>query len=272
MNNVAPRVGMSTFGFLYRADLFRSLSCIAEAGYREVEIAPNPPHIQPTSASLSEVRAIRGHLEDLELSCVSINPLEMNLISPNPEIREVCKRTYLSAARMLAELGGQVMMVVPGRYNGLIPMPEPMAMNLFYEQLHLLLDEARKLDITLALETTPFGFLASTASILDVVHEIADPHLGIAVDVANIFPHEDVNASVRSAREHLKMVQFSGTWRDRWAHTSVDRGDLEFDDLVKVLKEIDYTGLSIYELVDGEDPVPRIGPGLLSLEELGWSR
>ena len=44
------------------------------------------------------------------------------------------------------------------------------------------------------------------------------------------------------------------------------------DPLSAALAEISYQGPAIYELVDGEDPVPRIAADLRTLEAAGWSR
>lgn len=272
MTSATFRVGMSTFGFIYRASLEESLEFIAEAGYTDVEIAPIPPHMLTTTITDSDLKKLRARLDALGLRVVSINPAEMNLISPNTELRELCLRQYRAAARVLAELGGEVVMVVPGRQNGLIPMPEPQALDLFRQQLESLLEEAEALGVDLALETTPFGFLGSAASLAEVVDEFDNPRLGIAVDVANILPRESITDAIKTAGRRLKMAQFSDTWHDRWAHTAIGRGDIDFDELRTALVELEYTGPCIYELVDGEDPVPRIGPDLLTLEASGWTR
>ena len=272
MSQHKPRVGGSTFGFFYHADLRRSLASLAEAGFRDVELAAGEPHLRPPTTTSEDCRVIRRSLDELGMNCVSINPIEMNLISPNAEIRELCRRNYVASARILAEVGGEVLVVVPGRYNGLIPMPESQAMDLFQAQLSVLLDEVRRLDLTLALETTPFGFLGSTEALVKTIEQVGDPRLGLALDVANTFPREDIAASVRAGGKHLRMVQFSGTWRDRWAHASISEGDLDVDQLRQALVEIEYAGPVIYELVDGKDPAPRLAPDLTALEQAGWSR
>jgi sugar phosphate isomerase/epimerase len=266
------RVGMTTFGFLYEVTLEGALENIARAGYRQVEIAPVPPHLLATSTDAAGRRRLKKFIDDVGLECVSINPAELNLVSPNAEIRELAVRQYRSCLQLAHDLGAHIQMVVPGRRNALIPMPEADAIDLLKEQVTTLLADAHDTGVTLALETVPFGFIETTSAVAAVVRELDDEMLGIAVDCANTFGKEDIAEGVRLAGSDLLMAQFSDCWRTRWAHTSIGRGEIDFDGFRHALEEIHFAGPCIYELVDGENPTPRIGDDLLTLEGRGWSR
>jgi sugar phosphate isomerase/epimerase len=265
------RVGITTFGFLFRTSLPEALETIASAGYRDVEIADVAPHL-PTDASHAERREVRVLLDRLGLRCTSLNPPELNLISPNREIRELALREYRASIRLCYDLGAPVQMVIAGRRNALVPMPPDEAIALAEEQLAALLADAHDTGVTLAVETVPFGFIETTAEVAELVRKFDDGLLGIAVDCANTFGREDIADGVRLAGPDLRMAQFSDTWKARWAHTSVGRGEVDFDAFRRALDEIGFRGPCIYELVDGEDPAPRIAGDLRTLQDAGWSR
>jgi sugar phosphate isomerase/epimerase len=265
------RFGVSTFGFLYRCDLADAFRAIAAAGYRQVEIAASAPHLNPASASSAERGRVRALLEETGLHCVSINPTELNLISPNPDIRNFALRSYLASIQMCAELDADIQMIIPGRQNSLVPMPIADALGLLDDQLEALLKEAHTAGVTLALETVPFGFIQSTSEVAAVVRRINDERLGIALDCANTFSKEDVGESVRLAGSDLRMAQFSDAWKSQWAHTSIGRGEINFDEFRAALVEIGYSGACVYELADDEDPCPRIADDLQTLSAAGWS-
>lgn len=263
---------MTNFGFLYRASLDDALEAIARSGYRHVELAPVPPHLLATECDSAQRRQLRRRFEDLDLECVSVNPAELNLVSANAEIRSLALRQYQACIELAYDLGAHVQMIVPGRQNALVPMPIDDAVRLLTAQLAVLLDDAHRTGVALAIETVPFGFLETTKAVAGVVREISDPSLGIAVDCANTFAIENIADGVRLAGQDLLMAQFSDAWRGRWAHTSIGRAEIEFGPFFEALAEISYTGPCIYELVDGDDPVPRIGADLVAIRERGWSR
>jgi len=265
------RVGMTTFGFLYRVPLEQALETVAAAGYHQVEIAPVPPHL-PTNPDAGERRRLKKLIGDLGLDCVSLNPPELNLVSSNPEIRDLAVRQYRSCIQLAHDLGARIQMVVPGRRSALIPMPETDAIDLLKLQVASLLADAHDAGVTIALETVPFGFIETTAAVLAVVRDLSDDMVGIAVDCANTFGKEDIAEGVRLAGSDLVMAQFSDCWSTRWTHTSIGRGEIDFDTFRSALEDIEFPGPCIYELVDGEDPAPRIGSDLVTLEGHGWSR
>lgn len=262
---------MTTFGYLYRATLESSLESIARAGYRSVEIAVVPPHLSVTTIDRRTRRQLKRLLKDEGLECVSVNPVELNLISSNPEIRELALRHYRRSIELAHELGARVVVVLAGRQSPLIPMPDVEARRLALEQLSRLAAEARVSGSQLAVETVPFGFTETAAEVAALVDEVDDETVGIALDVANTFGREDVDAGVEAAGTSLLIAHLSDTWAHRWAHTSIGRGEVDFPRYLAALKRIGFEGPCVYELVDGEDPDARIASDLTALQRWGWS-
>jgi len=263
---------MTNFGFLYRRTLESSLESIARAGYQLVEITPAPPQVLVTELDRAGRMRLRKLLDDLGLSCVSVNGTELNLISPNREIRDLSLRHYRACIVLAGDLGAGTVVIIPGRQSALIPMPKDQAWNLAVEQVGLLAKDAREHGVELAVETVPFGFAETTGEVVALARAVADDRVGITLDVANVFGQEDVPQAVTATGGFLKLAHLSDTWRGRWAHTSIGRGEVDFREFIAALDSSGFAGPCIYELVDGEDPEPRLVGDLEKLEQFGLSR
>lgn len=234
-----------------------------------VEIAPSAPHIVLSQVDPPARRALLRMLEGIDLTCVSINPPELNLISPNPEIRELGLRHYMASIDLAGDLGAGIVVVVAGRQSPLIPMPADSALELALRQLTALDAHARKCSVKLAVETVPYGLNETAGAVATMVDRLGSENVGMALDVANIFGREDVGKAVEAAGRRLLIAHLSDTWRSRWAHTSLGAGEVDFPGYFRALALAGFQGPCIYELVDGEDPAPRIGPDLRTLESWG---
>lgn len=262
-------VGITTFGFLYRVGIEDALHLISGAGYRNVEIAHAPPHVFAPEMSEHDIGTLRRLLDSLDLRCVSVNPVELNLISPNPALRRAAADQYRHAIRLAHGLGSDLVVVIPGRQSQLIPMPPDMAAALAYEQLTSLVPVAAEFGVKLAVETVPFGFGETSLQVLAVIERLDRAVVGIALDVANIFGKEDVPAAIERSAPRLLIAHLSDSWKHRWAHTSIGRGEIDLGQFVASLKGCGFRGPCVYELVDGEDPAPRLAPDLRRLESFG---
>jgi sugar phosphate isomerase/epimerase len=136
--------------------------------------------------------------------------------------------------------------------------------------LSILVPRAAALGVTICLENSPYGYLGPAAALLEVVRSYDSPNLRLVYDVANALAQEDPAAGVATAAEYLALAHVSDTWRDRWAHTSVGRGEVDFTAFAQALSAAGFTGPTVYELVDGEDPSPRLDADLAALRSAGW--
>jgi sugar phosphate isomerase/epimerase len=261
---------MTTYAYLHRLDLREALGDIADAGFRGVEISTAPPHIFTPGVGQVERSQLRRFISELGLQCVSVNAAELNLISPNPDISGLALQHYLATIRLAHDLAVDLAVVVPGRQNVLAPTPHADALSALQMQLEALLPEAERLGVRLALETSPYGFMQRVEDVCEVVVRFDSPLLGIAIDCANVLAVQDPADAVHLGAEHLFIAHLSDTWKDRFAHTSIGRGEVDFRSYAAALAEVQFTGPSVYELVDGEDPVGRIREDRKFLIQCGW--
>jgi sugar phosphate isomerase/epimerase len=262
-----------TFGWLHRAPLVDALRSLAAHGLRSVELTTAPPHLFTRHFGRYERKDLARLLRSLEISVTSVNPsfADINLISTNPEIRAISERQLAAELELAADLGARCVVVIPGRRHALAPAPDEAASAVLHEGLGRLLDRATALGVTIALENSPYGYLGSSADLLTLVRAWDNPRLRVAYDVANALGQEDPADGVARLRGHLAIAHISDTWRDRWAHTSVGRGEVDFAAFNAALIAADFAGPTVYELVDGEDPAPRLPADLAALEKAGWS-
>jgi sugar phosphate isomerase/epimerase len=253
-----------TFGWLHQAPLADALRALAGHGVRSVELTTAPPHLFTPSLGRYERLELARLLRSLELRVLSVNPsfADLNLISTNPELRSVSLRQLVAEVELAHDLGAPFVVVIPGRRHALVPAPPGAARAVLDDALSVLVERAASLGVTVCLENSPYGYLGTAGELAEVVRSCGSPRLRMVYDVANGLAQEDPAAGVAA---HV-----SDTWRDRWAHTSPGRGEVDFAAFARALAAAGFTGPTVYELADGEDPGPRLDADLTALAAAGW--
>jgi sugar phosphate isomerase/epimerase len=263
-----------TFGWLHKAPLADALRDLSRHGVRTIELTTAPPHLFTRHFGRYERQELSRLLRSLGLRVISVNPsyVDINLISTNPEIRDISERQLSAEIELAADLEASHVVVIPGRRHALAPAPDDAALAVLDEGLGRLVDKATALGITIALENSPYGYLGTATALREIVSRWDTPALRIAYDAANALAQEDPAEGVAKVGSYLAIAHVSDTWRDRWAHTSVGRGEVDFAGFAQALQRTGYTGTTVYELVDDEDPGPRLAADLAALETAGWSK
>ena len=263
-----------TFGWLHHRPLTDALRELAAGGVRSIELTTSPPHLFTPALGAYERQELARTLRALRLEVVSVNPsyADLNLISTNPELREVSERHIAAELELAAQLEAGCVVVIPGRRHALAPAPEQAARAVLDEALGRLTERARQLGVVIALENNPYGFLGGADDLVALAERWDTPWLRVAYDTANALATEDPADGVRRVGRHLAIAHVSDTWRDRWAHTSPGRGEVDFERYAEALRSIGFDGVTIYELIDMEPPLPRLRDDIATFEKLGWSR
>ena len=89
-------------------------------------------------------------LNALDMRVVSVNPsfVDINLVSTNPEIREVSERQLIANIELAADLGASCVVVIPGRLHALAPAPPAAAQAVLDRGIARLVARAEELGIT----------------------------------------------------------------------------------------------------------------------------
>jgi L-ribulose-5-phosphate 3-epimerase len=263
------KLGASNWGFLYQRTLHEAVAELAASGYEAVELCATPPHAYPPSFGYLEARDLKQLLRRHDMTCASINPTEMNLISPNAAIRELAFDQFVDCLRVGMELEAPYLVVIPGRMNPVMPVPYDAAREMLLEVLARLVRRASEYGVQVALETSPFGFLGTGAEIAGVVDELNDPSVGITFDVANVFGQQNPADGIREAGRRISVLHVADTSRERFGHRPIGTGEVDFRAVSEAIEEVGFDGTVIYELVDGNDPTDAFRRGRSALAEAG---
>jgi sugar phosphate isomerase/epimerase len=174
-----------TFGWLHRAPLADALRALSRHGVRAVELTTAPPHLFTRHFGRYERLELARLLRRLDMRVVSVNPtfVDINLVSTNPEIWEASVRQLIAEIELAADLDAPYAVAVPGRRHQLSPAPDDAARAVLDAALARLTARAAGLGVTVALENSPYGYLGTSAELLDVVREWDTPSLRVTYDV-----------------------------------------------------------------------------------------
>jgi sugar phosphate isomerase/epimerase len=265
------RIGATTLGYLHQqATLDGALESLARAGYKLVDVSPTPPHLYLPGAGIYHGRQLKRLLDRLGLDCASVSPTELNLVSTNPAYADLSREHLRLSLELAHDLEADAVVFAPGRLFVLNPAPTADARAALLRQLELLVPEAERLGVVLAVETVPFGFMQTGAEVADVIDAVGSPWLQATYDAANTLATEAPEVGLAALGERLGVMHVSGAWRDRWAHASVRDSDVDLASCMHALRGIGFTGPTVYELVDGSDPEQRLRADLALFLECGW--
>jgi sugar phosphate isomerase/epimerase len=266
------RLGGTNFGYLNAHSLQAALEHLSSCGASLVELGLAAPHFDLAQATGADVRSLRSTLERRGLTCTSVNAAELNLISQNAAVGELAVAQCTRLIQVAAEIGAPYAVIVPGRQHPLRPTPEATARALFDRRMDVILAVAERVGVGIALETVPFGFLQRAGELAAWIRGRGHASLSMVVDCANVFMVEDPAQAIVDGGDLMTLCHVSDAWKTRWAHTSIGRGEIDFHAIVASLQARAFRGVTIYELMDADDPVPRLAGDFATLEACGWSR
>lgn len=268
-----PLSGCS-YGWLHQEPLETALRSLAEHDLTSLELTTAPPHVHSPGMTQGERSVLAKQLTGLGLSVVSTNPTfcDINLVSTNPDFRKLSEDQIRIELELASFLGAGIVVVIPGRLHTLAPAPADTVRSQLVESLRRLAERAAELGVTIGVENSPYGYLGASGDLVSVVDEIDHPRLGVVYDVANALANEDPASGLERVAHRLVMTHLSDTWRDRWAHTSPGRGEVDFAAFASALSRLGFEGPNVYELIDMEPPGPRLLRDIAVLEAAGFSR
>lgn len=265
------KIAGTNFAFVWTETLDEGFGHLADHGIDRVELTLTLPHINLNEPTNSIANEVNDSASRYGITFTSLNPVEMNLISANKGIADTTLQELLKAVDLAAAIGAPTLVVVPGRFNTLCPMDLEVALTAFRSQMAVLLEHAAKRDVKLALENTPFGFLQTPLEILEEIRFFDHEQLGMVVDAANLhFVGGDIS-EIAHVADHIILAHVSDTDRTRFAHNYIGEGDVDFKAFADALKENNYAGETVYELVVPNLDWSRWKSDFAVLRDLGWS-
>ncbi len=275
------RLGIFEGAFPVGVDLASCFALVQKAGYAGVELSLQddtpllPEARNETTAAIiaieqsvgldrpragglrldstsAEIDAIGRLARDAGLTVASVSTMQLfyyPLSSPIPVVRERAIHIVRQMIQATAQLGGDVVLVVPGIVTSEVPYQEVWRRS--QETIAGLVPYAAECGVTLAIENVWNRFLYSPLEFRDYIDSFASPCVGAYFDVANVLRYglpeqwiELLGARVR--RVHLK--DFRTDLDNIQGFTYLMQGDVPWQRVMQALNQIGYTGWGIVEV------------------------
>jgi D-psicose/D-tagatose/L-ribulose 3-epimerase len=215
-------------------------------GYDAVELMTGDPE----AVDANEIAAVLAR-HGMGISAINSGGLKYmfgaGLVHADPQVAERAFLKYQSIIRLASQLGCLAHVGV-ARGSALEGRPLWYYRDRLAEVLQAACDYAGKLGVDIVLEHTnrfEHNTINTTGEAMDVMHRVDRPNLGLAIDTYHAYlEEEDVYEAIRRAKGYVKYLHLHDSNR---GPAAASNGEIDFDRIFSVLKEIGYSGF----LADG---------------------
>lgn len=232
----------------------------AKYGFHRLEIAGVPEQY--------DTKTIGKALKEYNMGCwgsVTLMMEERNLIARNEEQRAKSIQYVKDVIKMVKELDGHMVSVVPGTVGKIVPDGRPdEEWQWAIESMKEVYDYAEKSGILIGIE--PINrfetyFINRGDQALALAKEVG-PNCGVCLDTFHMnMEEDDMFAAIRRAKGHIKGFHVADNNR-----MAPGMGKLDFPKIVETLKEVGYDGVLSVEFCAPLDRTPA-NPYPNSIEE-----
>lgn len=227
----------------------RCLELIAAAGFEGVEPTINPGAVPSPEHYEDDARELKRRADDLGLRIPGMRAGRTpwtTIPSPDPARRREALEHTERACECLAEMGGRVLLVVPGRIDPAVT---------YFEHWQRVVEYARRageiaeqFETVIGLENVEARFPLSVREWMQLLDEIDHPRVRMYLDVGNVvwlglgFPEQWITSlGGRIGQVHFKDADFGGGLR------SLLEGEVNWPAVIGALHGIGYRGWILVE-------------------------
>jgi L-ribulose-5-phosphate 3-epimerase len=264
-------LGTATYKYLWAYPLDEALRRIAATGLRHVELMTTPPHVWIREMDAEACARLRDTFEQYHLTPCSLNPtfLDISIASTNPGIRQESTRQIVEPVNVAGAIGAGIVVLSAGKTHPLLAPTLDVSLKLIKESLLPILEICEAREVTIAIENS-WNLIDRSALLVQLIEEVNHARLKIAYDLANANVVEDAVSGLDRAKAHLVHLHLSDSRPGIRAHDPIGKGTLDYAVIAKKLKEIDYRGLSVLEIIDRADCDTGIQESIGLLSRYGW--
>ncbi len=223
---------------------------IAQIGYRGVDLFTGAPHLWPGDYSKEERKAVKDLIAKLGLKLTGfalaggLLGLQYNFGSPRSSIRSLTRQYYLDNIELAHELGCPLINVLTG--NDTHGISREQSRKWTMETLHELVAAAEKREVILGLHPqyiAESSLMLTVDDALEMIKELASKFVKIIYDTAqqNI-TYRNFMDDLRKCGSNLCYVHAADNDGIRWTHEALGKGTVDWDGIVRALKEIKFDG------------------------------
>ena len=245
-------VGVHTVPYSFTHSALDCMLNLADIGYRLFEVQVNRPHFWIPDLDADQRRDIPKRLADRGILITSLcfPSIDNNLMSTAPELRRQTLDVYRQQIELAGEWGIPGVLVIPGKFSGLLPAPAEWYLEWFVEGIGELGRYAGECGTGIVVENVPITPFPKATDLMEALDAVGNDNIGIIYDVANgTFAGSDPCEDLRLIKGRLKLVHLSDTRTDKFGHDRIGRGVVPFEAVGRTLREIGYEGASILEIV-----------------------
>ncbi|SFM93193.1 sugar phosphate isomerase/epimerase family protein [Thermodesulforhabdus norvegica] len=241
--------------------LEQSIQSIAKAGFKNLDILAQKPHINPGDFTAAYAAQIQRALQDNKLTVVALDaygPPDFNpsWLAEDWKEREERIRYTLDCARIAAALGIKYVTIPAGS-----PIPESMDYNeawrLFVANMFRVLSTVGRLGITILLRPSPDILISTADQAIAFLRELEFPeNLKIAFDPAHArCAGEDPCSTIQAILPQTACIYLSDVvCSESHSHVPIGEGELDVKAFLNCLMEASFDGYIIIDPASAEQP------------------
>ncbi len=234
-----------------------ALELLAENGYKGIALTLDHIHFDPFAPRLrARAARVRAELEARGMSCVVetgarfvLDPRRKHFPTLVSDGRQKRVDLLCTAVDVAVELGAPVVSMWSG---SIAPDESPeRAWDLLVEGCERVLTHADENGITVAFEPEPGMLVEQLSDYEELQRRLGNPPaLGLTLDIGHIVCLEPMTVTecVRRGAPTLAHVHIEDMRRGVHEHLMFGEGELDLDESLRVLSEIDYSGMVAVEL------------------------
>ncbi len=235
------------------------MAVLAGLGYEGVALTLDHHALNPFDSHLSEqIHRVRDLLRAHRLRAVietgarflldARRKHQPTLLDPDPAKREYRRNFLRRAAQIAAALGADLVSFWSGAPTD--DAPPTVLMERLVESCAILAQDVESLqDVRLAFEPEPGMFLDSMDRYAELFDRVHHPLFGLTLDIGHLHClQEPVAATLRQWKDTLWNVHIEDMRRGIHEHLMFGEGEIDFNEVLRTLREINYQGGIYVEL------------------------
>lgn len=223
-----------------------ALQSIAKTGYDGVELCLENEELNSLSMTPEKIGRIKGILASNNLA-ISALSLHTDFVENENNFNEVFKGIQLTE-----EFNHKIFIISPGFIGNSNKQTQ---LKKLKEKLNVLLKEAEKRGVILALEAEPNMTIETSDETLDLIEFFGSDNLRINLDVGHSrCIGESVESAIMKLKEYIVHIHLEDIKDKVHKHLVPGEGNLEIKSILEALKAISYNGFVTVDLFDLEFP------------------
>lgn len=235
-----------------------AIDLAADHGFDGIALTPDVQHLDPATATPSDVDAVAAHLARRGLVCsiqtgarYVLDPRRKhapNLMDPDPAARAVRRDFYRRCAAIGRDLGASVLSFWSGAASA--PVERDAGLDRLAAECEGVAADCAAARLAAALEPEPGMFVATVAEFAALRGRVEHPAFGLALDLGHVHCQREgsLDAILREHRDHLFDVQVEDMREGVHEHLPFGEGTLDLSGVPSVLREIGFQGPVSVEL------------------------